>query len=175
METKVCFKCKTEKPLLEFYKHPQMGDGHLNKCKECAKKDSDENFKHKLETDPTFKESEKIRAREKFHRLYSDIRPTPEYKAIIMKAYKERYPEKQMVKNKISGLPKLGGRSQRHHWNYDIKFALDFIILEEIEHRKLHRYMIYDQERMMYRTTDGILLDTKEKHIEYYNSLKDKP
>lgn len=46
---KKCFKCGGIKPLTEYYKHSQMKDGHVNKCKECNKKDVAEHRAANLE------------------------------------------------------------------------------------------------------------------------------
>lgn len=46
---KICFKCGEAKLVTEFYKHPQMGDGRLNKCKACTKKDVSKNYRENRE------------------------------------------------------------------------------------------------------------------------------
>jgi ribosomal protein S27AE len=46
---KKCFKCLAIKPLTDFYKHPQMADGRVNKCKECNRRDVRENRAEKID------------------------------------------------------------------------------------------------------------------------------
>lgn len=46
---KKCFQCREEKNIDCFYKHPDMPDGHVNKCKECTKKNVKENRLSRIE------------------------------------------------------------------------------------------------------------------------------
>lgn len=176
MKSKVCFKCLVEKPLSEYYKHKKMGDGHLNKCKECAKNDV-KTRSHSLSEDESWVEQERARGREKYHRLnYREKQvTTPEAKKNIMGRYSERFPEKVRCRHFTGPLRKqlgLDRTKEVHHWNYNIGFELDVIVLDRKDHYLLHRFINYDQSFMMYRTKDGELLDTKEKHFDYFKSLK---
>jgi hypothetical protein len=161
---KKCFKCGELKELTEFYKHKQMGDGYLNKCKPCTKKDVKENYSKNSE-DQLYVERERARGRKKYHRLYTGTAKANNERNI---KYHDLYPEKkkanvvsQRVKPPHPGL-------EKHHWSYNEEHYKDLIFITKREHMKAHRFIVYDQERMMYRRYDNNeLLDAKEKHESF--------
>jgi len=88
---KECFKCKVTKPLDEFYKHKQMGDGHLNKCKDCTKGDVAEHRARNID---------KIRAYDRAR----GSRQSPDY----LKGYRKRFPKKYKAHGIVSRAVRSG-------------------------------------------------------------------
>lgn len=148
METKVCFKCKIEKPLSEFYKHPQMGDGHLNKCKECTKQDVRDNYDKKILSED-WVERERTRGREKYHRLgYRD-------------KYKTVHPMTRNVYKYMSKRISIPNGYEIHHWDYNKPY--DVFLLNRRAHKVVHKRIVFDESSQQF-LYNGRLLSTKEEH-----------
>lgn len=168
---KKCIRCGENKELSEFYKHKGMTDGFLNKCKSCCRSESksrEDNLRKNLD----WVESEKERGREKYHRLYKGkYKQSTERKKEIIDRYKAKFPEKTLCRNKISNIKAKTKGNHLHHWSYKTENAKNVIELTPKKHYSIHRFIKYNQDEMCYMSLNGDLLDTKEKHLDYMNSL----
>lgn len=88
---KKCFKCGEVKSLSDFYKHPRMADGHVNKCKECNKKDVRENRKLKVD----------------YYREYDSARGSRQT-AAYQRNYRNEFPMKYAAKTMINNAVRDG-------------------------------------------------------------------
>jgi len=133
--SKECFKCKTIKPLDEFYKHPYMADGHVNKCKECNKKDVS---KHREEN------IEKIR---EYDRKRSKLPHRIELKKEIVNRWRKLHNDRSNAQQKLRRAIKngkvkkqpcwvCGENAEAHHPDYSS--PLDVVWLCVIHHRQTH-------------------------------------
>jgi hypothetical protein len=135
MTSKRCFKCLCTKPLAEFYRHAAMGDGHLNKCKDCTKAD----VKERRQV-----EWEKVRA-------YDRMRASQPHRVAQAKRIQERWkaehPERRaahvIVGNALrKGALKrhpcwvCGEKAEAHHPDYDR--PLDVVWLCQPHHKQAH-------------------------------------
>lgn len=154
---KKCFKCLVTKDISNFYKHSQMPDGHINKCKECAKNDAKNDFYRKTKNE-NFVAQERERSKEKYHRLKYKLKAKDKEKKPWLKN-----PKYSNLHRKFKVLKGF----ELHHWNYNDQFIEDVFILKIKEHRSAHKFIKLDWELLIFKTLDGELLDTKTKHLNY--------
>ncbi|MGN0929857.1 MAG: hypothetical protein ACI4N3_04415 [Alphaproteobacteria bacterium] len=155
METKICFKCKRELPITNFYRHPQMYDGHLNKCKDCTKKDVSSNYFRNIENED-YIEKERQRGREKYHRLYSSLKKKS--------SHNENKNTRRFLRTKginCSGM-------EIHHWDYNLKN--DIFLLSPRNHKKIHSLLLFDKESKKFIYKNEII-ETKEKHYKIIREI----
>ena len=162
---KQCKECKVFKDKSLFY-------GVQGECKECTKK----RIKKRellLRLNPEWLEKERSRQREKYYRLnYKEKhKPSREKKKEITDRFNKKYPEKLKAKNLSCHLKPVIKGNHLHHWNYNIEFAKDVIELNPKDHAKIHRFIKYDKKTFMYKDLNGILLTTKEKHLDLINRV----
>lgn len=145
---KVCFKCRTAKPITEFYGHPRMTDSRLGKCKECTKADVRANRLAKLEY---YRQFDKMRASLP-HRVAArkEYAQTAAGKAAHRRAvqkWQDRHPERDKAAE-IAGNAVRDGRlirqpclicgekAEAHHPDYSA--PLDVVWLCSAHHKQAH-------------------------------------
>lgn len=147
--SKTCFKCDLEKPLNEFYAHPQMGDGHLGKCKACTRKDTKERADRLWENNPEWKAMEAARFRDKSLKARKEGKASP-CKYEHLKAWRKRNHEKSLAHGKVAKAKAKGlliptpceecgatERIQAHHEDYSKPLEVDWLC--PACHGKRHR------------------------------------
>ena len=156
--TKICFKCGEQKEKKEFYKHSQMADGYVNKCKTCTKLDVKKDY-YRKSADLIFVEKERIRAKEKYHRL--------NYKERQNTLNKNKPWKNLSVCKNLHRKFKVPKGFELHHWNYNNEFLTDVIVLKIKDHRQAHTHLILDTTVLMFKTKTGDLLDSRAKHLAF--------
>lgn len=133
---KICFKCKRLLDMGSFYKHKKMKDGHLNKCKECARRDV---LLHREENIEKIRRYDRERASSPKRRLASFL---------YLKKYREENPNRDRVYSKLARAVKCGvvqklpcfvcgnELSEAHHPSYDL--PLDVVWLCAVHHKEIH-------------------------------------
>lgn len=171
VESKQCRQCGETKPLDEFYRHPAMGDGHLNHCKVCKRAYQAERHAE-IMADPVLAEREMERHRKKALRQYHERK---KHDPLYWKRHTRTATEWRRSNQRKAGAHSAAIRAHpetptgmvRHHWSYDPEHWTDVIFIRPDMHYAIHRLLFYDAASQCFRTTRGHLLDTKRKHVRW--------
>jgi len=151
LHQKQCFKCEEIKSIDEFYKHKQMGDGYLNKCKECTKKDVKNVRKNRFDYYKNYdKQRNSLPHRVKARRDYAQTERGKEVTRKSHEKYYKKCPEKHIARIILNNAVRDGkimkpltckcgntGRIEAHHEDYNK--PLDVVWLCVPCHRSLHK------------------------------------
>lgn len=135
---KVCFKCGRLLPLEQFYKHPAMKDGHLNKCIDCAIKDVTEHRDKNLERIQKYdRERSKRPERKQLALVYQRKRRSKYPEKNLARQWAERALKNGTLKIKPCEVCGATERIEMHHKDY--KCPLDVVFLCQKCHKQLHK------------------------------------
>jgi len=174
---KECRNCKALLPLSEFYKHAQMGDGHLNKCKTCVKNRVNN---HRAKNIEKAREYDRQRA-DLPHRVEArkEYQKTDAYQGKRLennRAYKSKYPEKARARSAVNNAIRDGRlikqtcavcetpEAEAHHEDYSK--PLDVIWFCDYHHKQRHRHLNKAKR-------ENSLADPVELFIQEFKSMQD--
>lgn len=136
---KKCFKCGAVKKLTEFYRHRMMADGHLNKCKECTKREA---AKHRKQNIESIREYDRERAKLPHRQAKNKD---------VAKKYARLFPLRKAANTilnnairdgrikpwPVCAVPECNKKPVAHHPDYDR--PLDVVWLCQAHHVQTHR------------------------------------
>ena len=124
---KRCFKCEETKLISEFYRHAKMADGHLNKCKSCARADVSANYR----VDPVARMAYEQERQQRPERRMSAL----EYQ----RTARARHPEKERARRAVAYALRSGRlvrqpckecgavKVQAHHHDYSKPLDIEWL------------------------------------------------
>ncbi len=136
---KTCFKCQQSKSINQFYTHPEMGDGHLGKCKECAKKDA---LIHRQCNIDRIRAYDRARGK-LLHRKRNNVTQTRKFRQENPLASKAHMALARAIRNRKIKKPKKCHECRKkvkvygHHKDYN--FPLEVIWLCQVCHKAEHK------------------------------------
>lgn len=134
---KTCIQCNNEKPLVEFYAHPRMSDGRLNKCKPCCIAYAKMRRVEHPEIVRAIERKKAIQPSRKQWRF--------QYQKTIRQRHPEKYKARTMVSNALKRGQIIRGKcvrcgsenTQAHHPDYNQPLNVVWVCFQH--HMEIHR------------------------------------